>query len=127
MPEPDNAKKISAEEFKSLCIRARQTAEGGDECSLLYSLCQALIGDLGHSGLECPPPSAAQPLSWTFCFVITLCTGMNARIASTLSPSFRNTCSLSGQRTDHGQRQGHDQWTSPASGPSGLINVLSSE
>src|SRR5215469_7493245 len=58
MPEPDSPKKISAEEFKSLCIQARRTAEGGDECSLLYSLCQALIGDLGHSGLECPPPSA---------------------------------------------------------------------
>ena len=58
MPEPDNPKKMSAEKFKSLCIQSRRTAEGGDECSLLYSLCRALIEDLGHGSLGCPPPSA---------------------------------------------------------------------
>jgi hypothetical protein len=58
MPEPDNPKKISAEEFESLCIQARGAAAGGDECSLLHSLCRTLISDLGCGGIECPPASA---------------------------------------------------------------------
>jgi hypothetical protein len=58
MGEPDGSRKISAEEFTSLCIQARRAAAGVDECSLLHSLCRALVADLGYAGLECPPASA---------------------------------------------------------------------
>jgi hypothetical protein len=58
MRESDKTRKISAEEFTSLCIQARRTAAGGDECSLLHSLCRAVVTDLGYADLECPPASA---------------------------------------------------------------------
>jgi hypothetical protein len=53
----DNPKPITANEFKALCIQARALTKGGEECSLLYSLCQVMIGDLGDPDLADPPIS----------------------------------------------------------------------
>jgi hypothetical protein len=52
---PDNAKPITAEEFKALCIKARALTDSRDECSLLCSLCRVMIEDLGDGDLVCPP------------------------------------------------------------------------
>jgi hypothetical protein len=58
MSGSDRAKPITAERFKSICIQARDAAEGQDECSLLHSLCRAMIEDLGDPSLVSPPESA---------------------------------------------------------------------
>src|SRR5258708_38168404 len=55
---PDNPKPITAEEFAALCRAARSLvpAERRDECSLLDSLCRAMIDDLRDPNLA-PPAS----------------------------------------------------------------------
>jgi len=50
----DNPKPITADEFKSLCIKARRERTGLDEASLLQSLCEAMIEDLKDPDLTCP-------------------------------------------------------------------------
>ena len=57
MNKSDGAKPLTAREFEALCIQARNSTESADECSLLSSLCRALIADLGDPGLVCPAAS----------------------------------------------------------------------
>src|SRR5262249_21636064 len=58
MSDLDGAKPLTKKEFERLCGQARDGAEGGDESSLLYSLCRVMMEDLGNRELTCPPASA---------------------------------------------------------------------
>jgi len=54
----DTAKPLRIDEFKSLCIQARNATREREETPLLQSLCLVMIKDLGDPELICPPASA---------------------------------------------------------------------